>query len=78
MPTQTSPVKESPKEYPIELVVFKPEQNAVLAGMQLGKWNQDWKDSSASFALGGVLFTIPGFRSVLIPMSAIARIEFAK
>lgn len=66
----------SSTELPIVLVKFKPEQNPILAGVQLGKWNAGWKASTAKLAFGGVLFTIPGHRSILIPMSAIAQVEF--
>ncbi len=61
----------------IELVVFKSENtNVMIAGVTLSRWEKDWKHSTAEMIPGGILFSVPNHRSVLIPMHCIRQIEF--
>lgn len=63
------------EELEIELVVFKKEENPIIAGVQLGKVEQGYKKGQISFSHGGVLIEIPGHKGTLIPFSNIRQID---
>ena len=74
---ESKPKKPSDSTYgDLNQVVFKKECDIVIAGVQITRWDNGWKNSYGEFTPQGVFITVPGYKRQFVPITNIRQIEF--